>query len=145
MARRQFRGNSGKFATGTTVKTVFSITAPANFGVSIDRLFIGFYGAPTATEPNRVVMRKGTLSGGAGSSGVTLVRTGGVTGNPQATAAANYGTNPTGGSTIFDRPVHPSSSYTAPEPIWLDPGESLMIDVTCPAANDCSVNVNCEE
>jgi len=145
MAGLRISAVSGSVATGTSNKTILSITAPANQRLVIDRASISFAGvSPTADKILVQILRSAT--GGSGSSGVTVQKVNASDAESvQATAAKDYSGGPMSGTAIFEELVHPQSGYTAPEKIIVKGGETLAINVTAVAGVNCRARFNGEE
>jgi len=125
-------------------KTLWQATAPANFGLEVDPPAVGFDGTSTTAAKATIDVVKGA-TGGTGSS-LTPTRVSGVTGAVQGTTKENFSAEPTGGATVYSEKWHTQGNWRYPRgKITLDPGETLAIRVTVPAAVPCSVSGDWEE
>lgn len=135
---------SAAHSTGTTEKTILSLTAPANIALVVKRASISFGGnSPTANKIAVKLIR--TASGGAGSTSRSPTKVNASDSETlQSSGAENYSTTMTG-TTIFDEMVHPQGGYTAPEEIKIKAGETLAWVVTAPADTTCRARFVYEE
>lgn len=112
MAKAGYSAATGAVvATGTTIKCIVSIIAPATFGVDLKKFRIGFDGV-TATAVSVLVELYAFTTDGTGTAG-TVNQTYGRTITAGFTTKYNYTANPTG-LTVIDQ--------------WLlDPNKGLVI------------------
>jgi len=143
MAGLRGRAVANSNTTTTSAKTMLQIAAPSTAGVRVDRCSISFDGTNPAGPKVKVELVKGATSG-TGSS-LTPAKVDGHTGSLTATAKENFSGEPSGGTVIFSEWVHPQSGYTAPEPIQLNPSETLGIRVTTATAVNAVSRMNFEE
>lgn len=134
MARRFGNSVTAQITPSSGVaKTVWQIKADAGTGIAVMPPRVAFDGTSTTAAKAVVEIVKGA-TGGTGSSN-TPVRTRGTTGSLTATVKENFSAEPTGGNTIWSEKVHTQSAWQYPRgEILLDPGETLGIRVTIPAA-----------
>lgn len=130
-------------STTTSARTMLQIAAPSGAGVLVERASISFDGTTPTQAKVKVELVKGA-TGGTGTS-LTTVKVEGHTGSLGTTAKENFSSEPTGGTVIFSEWVHPQSGYTAPEPIQLNPSETLGIRTTTATSVNAVSRMNFQE
>lgn len=126
---------SGSVATGTSNKTILSLTAPANTALLLNTASISFDGvSPTAGKILVQLLR--TASGGSGSSSASPTKMNASDSESiQATGAKDFASGAHSGTVVFEELVHPQGGYTAPLPAGfkVKAGETICFNVTAPA------------
>ena len=94
MAKAGYSAATGAaVATGTALKTILSVIAPAQFGIDLKKIHLGFDGVTASAVPVLVELWSATTDG-TGTAG-TVVQTYGRTITPGFTTKYNYTAEPT--------------------------------------------------
>jgi hypothetical protein len=135
--------SSSSINTGTVVKTLVQLIAPANQGVRVGRLSVSFGGtSPTASKALVEVVKGAT---GGTSSALTLQKSHGIASGIQATAKENFTVEPSGGTVLAAEEVHPQSGITFNEEWLLSGGENISVRVTLAAGVTSHARMRFEE
>ena len=107
MAKAGYSAATGaQVATGTALKSILSVIAPAQFGVDLKKFRIGFVGVTASAVPVLVELWKFTTDG-TGTSG-TVNQVYGPTITPGFTTKYNYTAEPTTLTLIDSWPLTPA-------------------------------------
>jgi hypothetical protein len=134
-------------STGTSNKTILSITAPANTPIVINEVSISFRGvSPTADKI--LVQGLRTASGGTGSTTNNPTQfNASEAESPQTTGARDFSSGAHSGTEVFQETVHPQAGYTwrPRRPLKVKKGETFAINVTAIASVNCRARIEFEE
>lgn len=129
--------------TGTATKTLVLVSAPANTGLKITKWGCHFGGiSPTAGK-----IDVETLLAASGGTGTTLTprKRDGHSGSVQSTSKEDYSAEPSGGTVIDSKLIHPQSGIEQPMDLIIPPGGSFSIRVTAAASVESRAFVEFEE
>lgn len=134
-------------ATGTALKTILQLVAPANQRLRINSIKVGFKGTSPTDQPIRVQLTKQTTAGTMTARSPVKVDGGSTT--LQSTGQENATAEPTAGSTVYDNALHPQNTLVENligQNIILEGGERLGLVVTAVTATvNCDATISFEE
>lgn len=135
---------SASLTTGTTLKTILQLAAPAATALVVRRASISFDGnSPTANKILVQLWR--SMTSGTGTSRTPDKVNASDSEALVATGRENFSAEPTGGAVVFEELVHPQGGYTMPEQIKIKSGETLSFRVLAPVAVNCRARILFEE
>lgn len=131
-------------ATGTALKTILQIKAPANQRVKLKRFTIGFHGISNTAEPILVNLYRQSTAGTM-SSATPAPMDEDTTEAIQTTAQHTATSEPTAGVIVGTWTVHPQTGVDIPTDIVLKGGGYLGLVVTAAAGVNCDASMEFEE
>ncbi|RJP21680.1 MAG: hypothetical protein C4529_07065 [Deltaproteobacteria bacterium] len=135
---------SAAISTGTALKSILQLVAPAGVALVAKRASISFDGnSPTANKILVQIFR--SMTGGTFTARTPAKINASDAESLAATGGENATVEPSGGTVVFEELVHPQGGYTAPEEIKIKAGETLTIRTTAPAAVNCRARIIFEE
>ncbi len=136
-------------STGTTPKSLFSITAPANQKLVIQSLMVAFKGASPTGTPIELLGRVGVKSGGGASTTVTPAKLKPSDSTAiRATCEQDYASVVTWTGTpdiVLQSACHPQQGFLWREEIEIPAGSTFALESTSAAATDLIFEARIEE
>jgi hypothetical protein len=136
--------------TGSTPKTVFSLTAPANQRIKLKGLEIFGKGTSNTDTPIKVEISKITTDGGTATTATAQPLDGDIGTTPQGTYKTNYTAEPsTYGANLRTWEVHPQTGlinyFPLHDEIIVKEGTEIGVRLTSGQAETVSLNAIVEE
>ena len=134
---------SNAMNTGTSAKTILQISAPAGAGLRVNKWGVHFGGiSPTANKIDVEI-----ITGATGGTATTLTprKRDGHAGSVTMTAKEDFTAEPSGGTVVDSKLIHPQSGLEQPSDLIVPPGETWAIRVTANASVECRAFAETDE
>lgn len=131
-------GNSAVVASGTSAKTIYQYTAPANTGAEVKKISVTGDATSTTVAKGTIEVVKGATGGTATTD--TPLKLHGHTGTVQGGGKRNFTVEPTGGTVVDTIQMNPYSGHAFGQEFLLNPGETIGFRATFGTSVNLFVN-----